>query len=185
MLHGVNEALAQGFTHILSMDADGQHSPAHIVLFMEASQRQPDALILGLPQFDDSAPLIRLRGRRIANFWARFETLQSNIGDCLYGFRVYPAAGLKTVMMQTRRARRFDFDPEVAVRLVWRGHPPVNVPAPCRYLRADEGGISHFNYYRDNVLLTWMFARLFGGFLLRLPVLLYRKLTGTQSFAVS
>ena len=42
-------------------------------------------------------------------------------------------------------------------------------PAPVRYFRADEGGVSHFNYWRDNVLLTWMHARLLVGFLLRLP----------------
>jgi hypothetical protein len=43
-----------------------------------------------------------------------------------------------------------------------------------RYLRAEEGGVSHFRYFRDNVLLTWMHVRLVFGFLLRLPVLLAR-----------
>ena len=52
--------------------------------------------------------------------------------------------------------RRFDFDAEAVVRLCWRGVRPINVPAPVRYFRADEGGVSHFNYWRDNALLTWM-----------------------------
>jgi glycosyltransferase involved in cell wall biosynthesis len=175
VLHGITEALAQGFTHILTMDADGQHAAANVQAFMEASIRQPDALVLGLPVFDASAPAIRLRGRRIANWWARLET-QSDLGDCLFGFRVYPAAPLKAVMDSTSWARRFDFDPEAAIRLIWRGHPPVNVPASCRYFTTAEGGVSHFNYYRDNVLLTWMFARLFAGSLLRLPLLIRRRL---------
>ena len=175
VLVGTHEAIAQGFTHVLTMDADGQHAASHIGTFMEASQEQPNAVVLGLPQFDSSAPLIRLRGRRIANWWARVETM-SNLGDCLFGFRVYPAVPLKEVVSSTRWARRFDFDPEVAMRLIWKGHPPVNVPAPCRYFTPAEGGVSHFNYYRDNVLLTWMFTRLFLGFLLRLPLLLQRKL---------
>jgi glycosyltransferase involved in cell wall biosynthesis len=175
VLHGTKEALALGFTHVLTMDADGQHAASHITTFMKASKDRPEAVVLGLPQFDDSAPLIRLRGRRIANWWARVET-QSDLGDCLFGFRVYPAAPLKQVMEKTRWARRFDFDPEVAMRLIWKGHPPVNVPAPCRYFTTAEGGISHFNYYRDNVLLTWMFTRLFGGFLARLPLLIRRRL---------
>lgn len=179
VLHGTSEAVSLGFTHVLTMDADGQHAAASIRTFMEASQRQPEALVLGLPQFDSSAPLIRLRGRRIANWWARLETL-SDLGDCLFGFRVYPAPSLKQVMEKTRWARRFDFDPEVAMRLIWKGHPPLNVPAPCRYFTKAEGGVSHFNYYRDNVLLTWMFTRLFFGFLLRLPKLLARKLRGNQ-----
>lgn len=175
VLHGVKEALPLGLTHVLTMDADGQHPATHIPVFMEASQGQPNSVVLGLPQFDDAAPNIRLRGRRIANWWARLET-QADIGDCLFGFRVYPAGPLKAVMEQTRWARRFDFDPEVAMRLTWRGNPPLNVPAPCRYFTVAEGGVSHFNYYRDNVLLTWMFARLLFGFLLRLPLLIQRRL---------
>jgi hypothetical protein len=71
--------------------------------------------------------------------------------------------------------RRFDFDPEAAVRLLWRGVRPVNLPAPVKYLKPEEGGVSHFNYFRDNVLLTWMHTRLFFGFVVRLPMLLGRK----------
>ena len=63
-----------------------------------------------------------------------------------------------------------------AVRLVWRGLKTVNVPAPVKYLKAEEGGVSHFHYGRDNVLLTWMHARLVGEFLLRLPLLAARRL---------
>ena len=70
------------------------------------------------------------------------------------------------------------FDPEAVVRLCWRGVTPVNLPAAVRYYRAEEGGVSHFRYLRDNVLLTWMHARLFAGFLLRLPALLVRRALG-------
>ena len=79
--------------------------------------------------------------------------------------------------------RRFDFDPEVAIRLVWRGLQPINIDAPVKYLKADEGGVSHFNYLRDNILLSWMHARLVFGFLWRLPVLLGRKLKPARSEA--
>jgi hypothetical protein len=71
--------------------------------------------------------------------------------------------------------RRFDFDVEAAVRLSWRGVPAINIAAPVSYFRADEGGISHFRYGRDNVLLSWMHLRLFFGFVLRLPLLLARR----------
>ena len=71
--------------------------------------------------------------------------------------------------------RRFDFDVEVAVRLCWRGVVPISVPAPVRYLTAAEGGVSHFNYLRDNLLLTWMHTRLFLNFLVRLPWLAWKK----------
>jgi len=71
--------------------------------------------------------------------------------------------------------RRFDFDPEAVVRLCWEGVQPLNLDAPVRYFRADEGGVSHFRYLRDNTLLTWMHTRLFLGFLLRLPRLVWRR----------
>ena len=176
VLHGMEAAAAQGFTHALTMDSDGQHPADRIPEFMRRSQAQPRALVLGVPVFDASAPLLRVRGRRISNWWANFETVGGGIGDSLYGFRVYPIADLVAVMRGRPWMRRFDFDPEAAVRLVWRGLTPVNVPAPVKYLKPEEGGVSHFNYLRDNVLLTWMHMRLVLGFLLRLPLLLARRL---------
>ena len=126
--------------------------------------------------FDASAPSLRVRGRKISNAWANLETLWAGIGDSLYGFRVYPIAPLIAVMRRQPWMRRFDFDAEAVVRLCWRGVAPLDVAAPVRYFGADEGGVSHFNYWRDNALLTWMHARLLLGFLLRLPMLLARRL---------
>jgi hypothetical protein len=125
--------------------------------------------------FDASAPLLRVRGRRISNGWTDLETLNAGIGDSLYGFRVYPIEPLIAVMKRQPWMRRFDFDTEAVVRLAWRGVAPINLPAPVKYLTAEEGGVSHFRYGRDNVLLTWMHARLMLEFLLRLPVLLWRR----------
>jgi glycosyltransferase involved in cell wall biosynthesis len=175
VLHGLREAQAAGYTHALTMDADGQHPAGSIAEFMAASKRNPDALILGVPVFDASAPRLRVRGRKISNWWANLETLWQGIGDSLFGFRVYPIAALSTIMERQPWMRRFDFDPEAAVRLVWRGVRPVNVAAPVKYFRPEEGGVSHFNYWRDNALLTWMHLRLLLGFLLRLPLLLWRR----------
>ena len=176
VLHGLRAAAEAGFTHALTMDADGQHPAGKIPEFMAVSQAHPDAVILGRPVFDASAPALRVGGRRISNWWANLETLWQGIGDSLFGFRVYPIAPLQAVMRKQRWMRRFDFDPEAAVRLCWRGIRPINVAAPVKYLLPEEGGVSHFNYVRDNVLLTWMHTRLLFGFVLRLPLLLGRKL---------
>ena len=154
------------------MDSDGQHPANLIARFMAASQAQPDAMVLGLPKFDSKAPKARVYGRRLSNVCANLETLWSGIGDSLYGFRVYPVVPLRDVMSRHVWMRRFDFDPEAAVRLCWEGVRPIQIEAPVRYFRADEGGVSHFNYLRDNLLLSWMHLRLFFGFLLRLPVLI-------------
>jgi glycosyltransferase involved in cell wall biosynthesis len=176
VLFGLCEAQAQGFTHALTMDSDGQHPAERIRAFMQASLAQPQTMVLGCPIFDASAPSLRVKGRRISNWWANLETLWAGIHDSLYGFRVYPVDALISIMRRQPWMRRFDFDVEAVVRLCWRGLRPINLPAPVRYFRPEEGGVSHFNYWRDNALLTWMHFRLFLGFILRLPVLLARRL---------
>jgi len=182
VLHGLQRAEAEGFTHVLTMDADGQH-PAHLIpAFMQASQARPETMVLGRPVFDASAPLLRVRGRRVSNGWTQLETLFAGVGDSLYGFRVYPVGDLIAVMARQPWMRRFDFDTEAVVRLAWRGVKPVNIDAPVKYLTAEEGGVSHFRYGRDNLLLTWMHARLMVEFVLRLPGLVIRKLRGAPPF---
>jgi glycosyltransferase involved in cell wall biosynthesis len=176
LFDGLTDAERAGFTHALVMDADGQHPAQLIGAFMAASMACSGAMILGEPLFDESAPRIRLRGRRIANWCTNLETLWAGIPDALFGFRVYPIAPLLEAMRSTRWMRRFDFDPEAAVRLSWRGVPALKLPAPVRYFSAAEEGVSHFNYWRDNVLLTSMYLRLLVGFVLRLPLLIARRL---------
>jgi glycosyltransferase involved in cell wall biosynthesis len=176
VMHGLAQAQAAGYTHVLTMDSDGQH-PAHLIPeFMQASLAQPACMILGKPVFDASAPALRVQGRKVSNAWANLETLWMGIGDSLYGFRVYPVTPLLKIMRKQPWMRRFDFDIEAAVRLCWAGVRPINLDAPVKYLTAEEGGVSHFNYWRDNALLTWMHTRLMLGFVLRLPLLLARRL---------
>jgi glycosyltransferase involved in cell wall biosynthesis len=177
VLHGIELAQALGFSFALTMDSDGQHPAQLIADFMQRSMAAPDAMILGMPQFDASAPNLRVQGRKISNGWTNLETLWAGVGDSLFGYRVYPIGPLITVMQGQRWMRRFDFDTEAVVRLCWVGVRPINVPAPVKYLTADEGGVSHFNYWRDNKLLTWMHTRLCIGFLVRLPLLIWRKIT--------
>lgn len=162
---GATAAVTAGFTHALVMDADGQHPAERIRAFFAASQAQPDAMILGRPVFGPEAPAVRLQGRKISVGLVHFETLGQGIDDPLFGFRVYPLVPLLRVMEQTRGARRYDFDPAVAVRLFWSGTPAVNLPAACRYRSRAEGGVSHFNYVRDNVRMVRLHAQLLTEFL--------------------
>ena len=180
VLHALRLAAAEGYSHALTMDADGQHPAASIPEFMAASQRAPEAMVFGVPRFDASAPALRVQGRRVSNWWANLETLWCGIQDSLFGFRVYPVRPLLEAMRAQRWMRRFDFDPEAAVRLAWRGVPPLNLPAPVRYLRPEEGGVSHFRYWRDNALLSWMHLRLVLGFFARLPLLVARRVRSSR-----
>jgi glycosyltransferase involved in cell wall biosynthesis len=175
LFDGLEAAAREGFTHALTMDSDGQHPAQCIPQFMNASASDPQAMVLGVPVFDAHAPAERVRGRRVANWATNVETLWGGIQDTLFGFRVYPVQPLLAVMRQTRWMRRFDFDAEAVLRLFWRGVRPVNIKAPVRYFRPDEGGVSHFNYWRDNVLLTFMYFRLFVCSLANLPGMLRRR----------
>ncbi len=176
VLEGISQAAQAGFTHALTMDSDGQHPADSIPAFMAASQEKPGDMVLGKPVFGADAPALRVYGRKVSNGWANLETLWMGIGDSLCGFRVYPIAPLIRIMRGNPFMRRFDFDPEAVVRLCWAGVRPLNMDAQVRYLSQEEGGVSHFNYLRDNTLLTWMHARLLLGFLLRLPWLIVRRL---------
>ena len=178
VLEGANAALAAGFTHALTMDADGQHPANWIPKFIELAKSHPEAALLGQPIFGPEAPMVRVRGRQLSNLWAHVETLNWGIGDSLFGMRLYPLPVLLEAFKGTRFARRFDFDTEVAVRICWNGVPVVKVPTPVRYISAADGGVSQSRYLRDNALLTWMHARLMCGFFLRLPVLLWKTMRG-------
>ena len=173
VLAGARDAQVRGFTHALVMDADGQHPAASIQEFMNASQRQPNAMVLGRPIFPANIPAARLHGRKLSVWLVRVELLGAGIADPLFGFRIYPLAPLLAVLGPRRGGRRYDFDAESAVRLCWAGMPPLNLPAPVRYFSRAEGGVSHFHYVRDNVTQVWLHVRLLTELLLwRWPAVL-------------
>ena len=65
VLAGMRAALAAGFTHAVQIDADLQHDPSRIGDFISAAERNPSAVINGVPQYDASVPAVRLHGRHI------------------------------------------------------------------------------------------------------------------------
>lgn len=154
---GFEVAAGLGFTHAVQVDADGQHAIEDIPRFLEAARRQPDALILGAPLFDATAPASRLRARQITCFWTNLETGGKVIEDPMCGFRVYP---IQAALRSGATGNRMDFDPEIAVRLVWMGLPVVNLPTKVRYVSKEEGGVSHFQMFWDNVRISWMHTRM-------------------------
>ncbi len=158
--HGLN------FTHALQIDADGQHQVEDIPRFLEAARAQPEALILGAPLFDASAPKARIIGRQITRFWTNLETYGRRvIQDPMCGFRVYP---LDAAIRAAAKGNAMDFDPEIAVLMVWAEVPIVNLSTRIRYLAREAGGVSHFRRVRDNALISWMHTRLVFGAILRL-----------------
>lgn len=154
---GFRAALEGGFTHGLQVDGDAQHDLSHVPPFMQASQEQPAALILGYPVYDSSAPRIRLVARKITAFWVSLEVGFGRIRDAMIGFRVYPLAVSADLCVNSNR---MDFDIEIVVRAAWAKIPIINLPVKLRYLDASEGGVSHFKVWRDNLSFFRLHSKL-------------------------
>jgi glycosyltransferase involved in cell wall biosynthesis len=160
---GLEWARDRQFDYALQIDADLQHDPKDIPKLVASVRDAPEGtLVLAQPIFDGSAPRGRLRARKISVFWAMVETLGRKVGDPLCGYRVYPVA---TALRVRARGNAMDFDPEIAVRLVWAGVSVVHVPTPVIY-RAD--GVSHYRGVADTLLIAAAHVRLCTEGVLRL-----------------
>jgi glycosyltransferase involved in cell wall biosynthesis len=173
VMAGCDAALAAGFTHALQIDADGQHNVADAARLLEEARGHPAAVIGGEAIYDSTVPRVRRYGRYLTHVWVWINTLSLEIRDSMCGLRVYPLATTCEVWRQHWIGRHMDFDPEIMVRLHWKGVRIIAVPSRVTYPR---DGISHFRMLEDNILLTSMHARLLVGMLWRLPALVYRRL---------
>ena len=172
VMAGLREAARRGHSHALQIDADGQHDANDVPRFIAAAQAHPQHMVIGRPLFDDSVPKARLYGRYATHVWVWINTLSFEIIDSMCGFRVYPLAPTLALLDRVHIGRRMDFDTEVLVRLYWDGLRIRNVDTRVHY---PSDGVSHFQVWRDNVLITAMHTKLFFGMLWRLPRLLARK----------
>ncbi|MCK5529012.1 MAG: glycosyltransferase family 2 protein, partial [Kiritimatiellae bacterium] len=62
-------------THMITIDADGQHIPEDILKFITAIEKHPTDIIIGCRDFSkDNIPASSKFGRRFSNLWLRIET---------------------------------------------------------------------------------------------------------------
>jgi glycosyltransferase involved in cell wall biosynthesis len=169
---GIEKAREMGLTHVLQVDADGQHDISRACFFLEQSRLHRLAAICSYPEYDDSVPPSRKNGRKVANTWAHILTLSDAIIDALCGFRVYPVEALWNIMHGHYIDPRMGFDAEAIIRLYWKRVPLLFFPVRVTY---PPEGISNFRLVRDNARLSLTFTRLFFGMLIRLPVLIGRR----------
>ena len=142
---GFQRAAALGFSHAITMDADGQHFAVDLPKFLAAALAQPDALIVGVRDFYAAGcPVHRRRSNAVSTFSFRIET-GVRLGDSQCGFRCYPLA--LTQRLKTRSGR-FAFELEFMVRASWVGTAIVAVPVKCAY-EPDQLRRSHFRPVRD------------------------------------
>ncbi len=171
VLTGFRRAEQDGYSHVLQVDADGQHSVADIPRFLDAARARPQAVVAGCPVYDESVPALRLYARYLTHVWVWINTLSLAIRDSMCGFRVYPVAPVLALAARRKLGLRMNFDIEILVRLYWDGVQVVNLPTKVGY---PEDGVSHFKAWTDNVLITRLHVALFFGMLPRIPSLLVR-----------
>ncbi|MQA19154.1 glycosyltransferase family 2 protein [Rugamonas rivuli] len=172
VLGGFRRAAELGYSHVLQIDADGQHNTADVPAFLAQAAAHPDAVIAGHPVYDESVPKARLYGRYATHIWVWINTLSFDIKDSMCGFRVYPVAPVNALAARRPIGARMNFDTDILVRLFWDGLQVINLPTRVSY---PSDGVSHFRVWRDNVLISWMHTKLFFGMLPRIPRLLARK----------
>lgn len=172
VLSAVRCAAETGYSHAVQIDADGQHKVSDVPRFLELATAHPQALIVGCPEYDGSAPFVRYCARYLTHVWVSINTLSRHIKDSMCGFRVYPLPAVIELDRRCKLGARMNFDIEVLVRLYWAGVEIVNLPTAVTY---PSDGLSHFRGWLDNVLISRMHATLFFGMLRRLPSLIARK----------
>ena len=139
-----------GMSHIVTIDADGQHDPADFPRFATTIAAEPMAIVVGVRNFDTAnVPGSSRFGRKFSNFWLRLQTGKT-LSDTQSGFRAYPLAVLDGLKL---RERHYSFEVEVLVRGAWAGVPLREVPISVHYPPPGER-VSHFKAFRDNLRLT-------------------------------
>lgn len=148
---GFQRAIENGFTHAITMDADGQHFAEDLPKFIEATTSQSDAFIVGVRDLVAAGcPRHRQRSNAVSSFWFQVET-GILLRDTQCGFRCYPLALAKNLKI---KSGRYAFELEFMVRAAWVGTPIVAVPVKCAY--TDGIRNSHFRPIKDLAHITLM-----------------------------
>jgi uncharacterized protein (DUF2062 family) len=156
IMTGAAEAGRLGMTHILTIDADGQHDARDIPAFIRAGRRFPTAIIVGVRDFAAAdVPFSSRFGRSFSNFWYKVHT-GTKTGDVQSGFRLYPLAVLENVLCSETR---YSFEVEILVRANWAGFPVTNIPVRVHYPPKNER-VSHFRPFLDNMRISLLNTRL-------------------------
>ncbi len=147
---GVKKAKEQGFSHVVSLDGDGQHLASQIKPLIDAIHND-DEIIIGARNFNiDNIPNGSKFGRWFSNFWACWDT-GYEITDSLSGFRVYPISILDLDI----KTSRFDWEMEVLVRHADAGKKIKEIDIEC-YYPLEEERVSHFRKFWDTMAIVWV-----------------------------
>jgi glycosyltransferase involved in cell wall biosynthesis len=169
---GFRKALSLGFTHTITLDADGQHLASDIPALLEVTAAHPEALIVGSRRFDNpNMPKGNVFANKFSNFWFMLQT-GIRLPDTQTGLRVYPLHKMGKIHFFTKR---YEAELEMLVRCAWRNIQLLPQPIHIYYPPIEER-LSHFRGGKDFVRISMLntllcVVALFYGY----PAMLLRK----------
>ena len=123
-LAGFAAALADGYTYVVEIDADGSHDPAELPAMIQLATDGAD-LVLGSRWIPGGSvvnwPWLRQVISRSGNTYAR-TVLRSKMHDITSGFRVYRATALESLTLGEVSSQGYCFQVELAWLLERSGH---------------------------------------------------------------
>ena len=142
--------LEQQLDGVITLDADGQHLPRQIPLFLEHRRTTGADLIIGgrAHLFDGMLPRRRMANRFSA--WAVAKASRTNIQDSQSGYRFYSSRVLREIPL---RSEGFDLETEVIIRAGVRGLRVEQIPIDLGFV--DGLSTSHFKPLLDTLRIAW------------------------------
>ena len=173
LVTGFRKAMEMGFTHAVTIDADGQHFADDIPLLVEQMEHHPDAIIVGCRNLtEENMPRQNTFANKFSNFWFHLQT-GIRLEDTQSGYRIYP---LEQINLKWPITPRYEAELELLVFSAWRGVPVTSVPVRVYYPPEGER-VSHFRPFWDFFRISVLNSILtFGALLYYLPVKLLRSL---------
>jgi glycosyltransferase involved in cell wall biosynthesis len=127
---GFSHALSNGCGSILTLDADGQHDPADIPIFLQAHRENSQAILVGSRMAQAGRfPRQRYYSNRAAVFFIS-KALGQYLEDTQCGFRLYPAEAIRPIALTTSH---FQTETEILLRAAHRGVRISSVPVKNIY----------------------------------------------------
>jgi len=173
LIVGFRKAVEKGFTHAITIDADGQHFADDMPLLINELENNPDGIIVGARNLTEkNMPRGNTFANRFSNFWFRIQT-GINLSDTQSGYRLYSLKALRGLSFVTSR---YESELELMVYAAWAGIKITSVPVRVYYPPVEER-VSHFrpvyDFARISVLNTVLcFCSLIYGY----PRMLFRWL---------
>lgn len=150
LVAGFKKAKELGYTHAITIDADGQHFADDIPQLIEKMERCPQAIIVGCRNLTEkNMPRQNTFANQFSNFWFRLQT-GINLSDTQSGYRLYTLSSLRGLSLITSR---YEAELELLVFAAWAGVQICSVPVKVYYPPVEER-VSHFRPVYDFVRIS-------------------------------